>query len=135
MPSPKKKVTLYFSAGMLDETQREAIRQDRSISWIIQAAWRIARDEVQRLPGYGGQAGAEPTRADVGRQQETDRLAVVAAGRLVVDLDVVVDRARPWASPVNVPSAPAVAMMPAPVCHVEDGVARERRVARAAGRA
>ena len=62
MPSPKKKVTLYFSAGMLDETQREAIRQDRSISWIIQAAWRIAREEVQRLPGYGeGQRGAEPT--------------------------------------------------------------------------
>jgi uncharacterized small protein (TIGR04563 family) len=58
--SPKKKVTLYFSAGMLDETQREGIRQDRSISWIIQAAWRIAREEVQRLPGYGGQAGAEP---------------------------------------------------------------------------
>jgi uncharacterized small protein (TIGR04563 family) len=60
VPSPKKKVTLYFSAGMLDETQREAIRQDRSISWIIQAAWRIAREEVQRLPGYGGQGGAEP---------------------------------------------------------------------------
>ena len=60
MASPKKKVTLYFSAGMLDDTQREAIRQDRSISWIIQAAWRIAREEVQRLPGYGGQAGAEP---------------------------------------------------------------------------
>jgi uncharacterized small protein (TIGR04563 family) len=59
-PSPKKKVTLYFSSGMLEETQREGIRQDRSISWIIQAAWRIARDEVQRLPGYGGQAGAEP---------------------------------------------------------------------------
>ena len=63
MPSPKKKVTLYFSSGMLDETQHEAIRQDRSISWIIQAAWRIAREEVQRLPGYGegGQRGAEPT--------------------------------------------------------------------------
>jgi uncharacterized small protein (TIGR04563 family) len=56
--SPKKKVTLYFSAGMLDETQREAIRQDRSISWIIQAAWRIAREEVRRLPDYGGQNGA-----------------------------------------------------------------------------
>jgi uncharacterized small protein (TIGR04563 family) len=50
MPSPKKKVTLYFSGGMLAETQQEAIRQDRSISWIIQAAWRIARDEVRRLP-------------------------------------------------------------------------------------
>jgi len=62
VPTPKKKVTLYFSSGMLDETQREAIRQDRSISWIIQAAWRIAREEVQRLPGYGKQdvSGAEP---------------------------------------------------------------------------
>ena len=58
MPSPKKKVTLYFSANMLGETQKEAIRQDRSISWIIQAAWRIAREEVRRLPGYSGHAGA-----------------------------------------------------------------------------
>jgi uncharacterized small protein (TIGR04563 family) len=52
--SPKRKVTLYFNAGMLAETQREGIRQDRSISWIIQAAWRIARDEIRRLPGVGG---------------------------------------------------------------------------------
>lgn len=73
MPSPKKKVTLYFSAGMLTETQHEAIRQDRSISWIIQAAWRIARDEVRKLPDYrGGQDGAEPpgtTVASVNKRQ------------------------------------------------------------------
>jgi uncharacterized small protein (TIGR04563 family) len=59
MSSPKKKVTLYFNAAVLGETQHEAIRQDRSISWIIQAAWRIARDEVRRLPGYG-QNPADP---------------------------------------------------------------------------
>jgi uncharacterized small protein (TIGR04563 family) len=52
-PSTKKKVTLYFNAPMLAETQKEAIRQDRSISWIIQAAWRKARDEVKRLPAVG----------------------------------------------------------------------------------
>ena len=51
--SPKRKVTLYFNSGMLAETQREGIRQDRSVSWIIQAAWKIARDEVRRLPGVG----------------------------------------------------------------------------------
>jgi uncharacterized small protein (TIGR04563 family) len=53
-PAPgfaKRKVTLYFNAPMLAETQHEAIRQDRSISWIIQAAWREARDDVRRLPG------------------------------------------------------------------------------------
>jgi len=56
VPSPKKKVTLYFSSSMLEETQREAIRQDRSISWIIQAAWRMSRDEVRKLPGVAGMA-------------------------------------------------------------------------------
>jgi uncharacterized small protein (TIGR04563 family) len=62
VPSPKKKVTLYFSANVLGETQKEAIRQDRSISWIIQAAWRIAREEVRRLPSYGGgQVSDEPS--------------------------------------------------------------------------
>jgi uncharacterized small protein (TIGR04563 family) len=58
VPSPKKKVTLYFSATMLEETQREAIRQDRSISWIIQAAWRMSRDEVRKLPSAVGVVAA-----------------------------------------------------------------------------
>ena len=59
--SPKRKVTLYFNAAMLSETQREAIRQDRSVSWIIQAAWKIARDEVRRLPGTAGGASSGST--------------------------------------------------------------------------
>jgi uncharacterized small protein (TIGR04563 family) len=46
----KRKVTLYFNSVMLAETQHEAIRQDRSISWIIQATWRRARDEIKKLP-------------------------------------------------------------------------------------
>jgi uncharacterized small protein (TIGR04563 family) len=48
--SQKRKVTLYFNAAMLAETQKEALRQDRSISWVIQAAWRIARDAVKQMP-------------------------------------------------------------------------------------
>lgn len=48
--SQKRKVTLYFNSAMLAETQREALRQDRSISWIIQASWRIARDTVKEMP-------------------------------------------------------------------------------------
>lgn len=51
--SQKRKVTLYFNSAMLAETQKEAIRQDRSVSWIIQAAWRIARDEVKKIPATG----------------------------------------------------------------------------------
>jgi len=48
--SQKRKVTLYFNAAMLAETQKEALRQDRSVSWIIQASWRIARDVVKQMP-------------------------------------------------------------------------------------
>ncbi len=54
----KKKVTLYFNASMLAETQKEALRQDRSISWIIQAAWRLAREEVKRMPTTLHSAGS-----------------------------------------------------------------------------
>ena len=70
MASPKKKVTLYFSSAVLGETQQEAIRQDRSISWIMQAAWRLARDEVRRLPDYG-QETATATPADNEKQAES----------------------------------------------------------------
>lgn len=57
--SQKRKVTLYFNSAMLAETQKEAIRQDRSVSWIIQAAWRIAREDVRRMP-TSGLAGSAP---------------------------------------------------------------------------
>jgi uncharacterized small protein (TIGR04563 family) len=59
--SQKRKVTLYFNSAMLSETQKEALRQDRSISWIIQAAWKIARDEVRRMPNALAQNGGDGT--------------------------------------------------------------------------
>ncbi len=46
----KVKLTLYFSEEMLEEAQKEAKRQDRSISWIVQQAWRIARAQLQQYP-------------------------------------------------------------------------------------
>lgn len=47
----KKKLTLYFSEEMLAEIKGEVDRQDRSISWILQTAWRLSRDEIQNYPG------------------------------------------------------------------------------------
>lgn len=47
----KKKVTLYFPEDMLEETKCEAERQDRSLSWIMQAAWKIAREQLRNYPG------------------------------------------------------------------------------------
>lgn len=45
-----KRQNLYFPGEMLTELQREAQRQDRSISWLIQQAWRISRGEMRRVP-------------------------------------------------------------------------------------
>jgi uncharacterized small protein (TIGR04563 family) len=46
----KRKQSLYFPEDMLNEIQIEANRQDRSLSWIVQQAWRIARGEIMRFP-------------------------------------------------------------------------------------
>ena len=48
--SDKRKQSLYFPEEMLKEIQDEANRQDRSLSWIVQQAWRIARAEIMRSP-------------------------------------------------------------------------------------
>lgn len=69
---PKRKVTLYFRDDVLAETQREAVRQDRSISWIIQAAWKLARAELQALP-------REIDEPDLGDPPEPPRKAAVTA--------------------------------------------------------
>ncbi len=35
---------------MLEEIVQESRRQDRSMSWIVQRAWMIARDEIRKYP-------------------------------------------------------------------------------------
>ena len=44
---------------MLREIQVEANRQDRSLSWIVQQAWRIARSEITRFPSVNDVIGEE----------------------------------------------------------------------------
>ena len=48
--SDKRKQSLYFSAEMLTEIASEAARQDRSLSWIVQKAWKAARKEILSIP-------------------------------------------------------------------------------------
>ncbi len=48
--SDKRKQSLYFPQRMLKEIQEEAARQDRSLSWIVQKAWKIARREIMKYP-------------------------------------------------------------------------------------
>lgn len=44
------KQSLYFPEEMLLEMQREARRQDRSLSWIVQQAWKLARGDLKKIP-------------------------------------------------------------------------------------
>jgi uncharacterized small protein (TIGR04563 family) len=48
--SDKRKQSLYFPEDMLEEIQKEAMRQDRSLSWIVQKAWKIAREQIRKFP-------------------------------------------------------------------------------------
>ena len=48
--SDKRKQSLYFPEAMLQEITGEAARQDRSLSWIVQKAWKIARKDIVKYP-------------------------------------------------------------------------------------
>ena len=48
--SDKRKQSLYFPESMLQEIQQEAARLDRSLSWVMQRAWKLARAEIRKLP-------------------------------------------------------------------------------------
>jgi uncharacterized small protein (TIGR04563 family) len=50
-PTDKRKQSLYFPEEMLREIQAEATRQDRSLSWIMQQAWKAARAQLAKTPG------------------------------------------------------------------------------------
>ena len=60
----KKKLTLYFPEELVAETKTEAERQDRSLSWILQTAWRIARSEISNYPSVNELWGSPATAAE-----------------------------------------------------------------------
>lgn len=53
-----RKQSLYFPEEMLHEIEIEARRQDRSLSWIVQQAWKIARADMRRMPSPNDVLGA-----------------------------------------------------------------------------
>lgn len=48
--SDKRKQSLYFPEAMLQEIKDEAARLDRSLSWIVQRAWKTSRLEIKKIP-------------------------------------------------------------------------------------
>lgn len=62
----RRKQSLYFSDQMLEEMRSEAARLDRSLSWVVHKAWKIARDRIAAMPSandapVGATADALPT--------------------------------------------------------------------------
>lgn len=56
----KRKQSLYFPESMLQEIKEEAARLDRSLSWVVQRAWKISRTEIKKLPSVNDvEAGEE----------------------------------------------------------------------------
>ena len=47
----KRKQSVYIPEAMLSEIKRECEQQERSLSWIIQRAWKIARGEIVKMSG------------------------------------------------------------------------------------
>jgi uncharacterized small protein (TIGR04563 family) len=45
-----RKQSVYFTAEMLAEITAEAGRLDRTLSWIVQRVWKLARKEVKKMP-------------------------------------------------------------------------------------
>lgn len=59
MATEKQKQSLYFPEDMLREIMRESTRLDRSLSWTVQQAWRLARGEVRKFPSVDPAAAGE----------------------------------------------------------------------------
>lgn len=55
--SDKRKQSLYFPEVMLEEIQKEAQRLQRSMSWVVQRAWKHARKEIKGIPGSNEPGG------------------------------------------------------------------------------
>jgi uncharacterized small protein (TIGR04563 family) len=64
----KRKQSLYFPEEMLKEIVDTATRQDRSLSWIVQKAWKAARKRIMSVPNWEG-----PLHADGGAEGSREK--------------------------------------------------------------
>ena len=56
----KRKQSLYFPEDMLNEIQSQAQRLDRSLSWVVQQAWKIAKGELRKVPSPNDMLDDDP---------------------------------------------------------------------------
>jgi uncharacterized small protein (TIGR04563 family) len=56
-----RKQSLYFPEDMLGEIQQQAQRLDRSLSWVVQQAWKISKTELKKIPSPNDMLDDDPT--------------------------------------------------------------------------
>ena len=55
-----RKQSLYFPEEMLQEIQLQAQRLDRSLSWVVQQAWRMSKAHLHKLPSPNDMLDDDP---------------------------------------------------------------------------
>ncbi|MDB4931510.1 MAG: hypothetical protein JWM10_3994 [Myxococcaceae bacterium] len=68
--SDKRKQSLYFPESMLLEIQQEAMRLDRSLSWVMQRAWKLSRQDIRKLPSVNDVPDMEALEDPRGRDED-----------------------------------------------------------------
>jgi uncharacterized small protein (TIGR04563 family) len=80
----KRKQSLYFEAEDIQEIEAEALRLERSRSWVVQRAWLLARGRIRALSSDPERdPGVAPREAPLGTPPEE-----VHGNRQVPDLGV-----------------------------------------------
>jgi len=46
----KRKKSFYLRTQFIEEMEKEALRLDRSLSWIVQRAWVEGREKIKSYP-------------------------------------------------------------------------------------
>lgn len=50
LPSADSKQSVHFHGPTLEEIKVEATRLERTISWTVQRAWKVARKSIRAIP-------------------------------------------------------------------------------------
>lgn len=44
-----RKISVYFPETLVHEVDEQALRLERSRSWVLQKVWKLGRDEIRKL--------------------------------------------------------------------------------------
>lgn len=82
------RTTITLAEEELEELRRLAVRQDRSISWLLRQAFRLSRARLEVGQNYAegfdrvwGEVGRSLRRAGVRTTEDVDRLVAEVRGR------------------------------------------------------